>query len=487
MADGALTLEEARTGDSSTKQGIGTIAAVSLSLAGLGPFFTMAFATGFAAKGAGAAVPLSYILGAVGAFALAYVVVRFARRYADAGGVAYTYVGASLGKGVGFVAGWVYVVAWLCGTASVLTVASVAASTLFGRFGISIDWLWFFLALVVIVVTLNFLGVRVSLGLLVVLELGSMVFLLVIALIVIAVGGADGNSIRPLVDPSLSPTGWSGIFFGMIYGFAGFAGFEAAAALGREVREPGKTIPRAIMISLIGAAVFYVVVTYALTIGYGINNSEAWANDPAPLDTIVAQYVGPFWAQVVDILVVVSAFGSALGLVTLTSRSLAEISLHGQAPKILSRQHRRFGTPYAGVLLAGVVALVIGIGVGVPAGSSNLIGFVSGATVLAFLLVYVLMAIGSIRQRFLRDRELVKSGRFDRVAGVVIPGIAIVLLCFALYSSVVPQPPFPYNLQPAALAVVIIVSLIAYRALRARGAAVEFAAPPTDEKERPSA
>ena len=40
----------------------------------------------------------------------------------------------------------------------------------------------------------------------------------------------------------------------MIYGFAGFAGFEAAAALGRDSRDPARVIPRAIVFSLIGAA-----------------------------------------------------------------------------------------------------------------------------------------------------------------------------------------------------------------------------------------
>lgn len=477
MADGALTIDKASDKGSSGAN-IGTIGAVSLSLAGLGPFFTMAFATGFAAKGAGGAVPMSYILGAVGAFALAYVVVRFARKHAEASGVAYTYVGASLGKPVGFVAGWVYVIAWLCGTANVLAVASVAASTLFTRFGMDVHWLWFFVILLVIVVALNFIGVRVSLGLLVVLELGSMLFLLVIAFIVIAIGGADGNSIRPFVDPSLSPTGWGGIFFGMIYGFAGFAGFEAAAALGREAKNPNKVIPRAILISLIGAAVFYIIVTYALTIGYGVENSAEWAADPAPLDTIVALYAGSVWAQVVDVLVVVSAFGSALGLVTLTSRSLSEISRQGQAPALFSRTHRRFGTPYAGVLLAGIIALVIALTVGLSVGISNLIGFVSGATVLAFLLVYVLMAVGSIRERFGKDPALRGGG--NRVLGVLIPAVAIVLLGFALYSSVVPQPPFPYNLQPVALAVVVVAAIIAYAVLRSRGADASFAAPPSD-------
>ena len=463
MSDGASTLDVANS-PGSTDKTVGTMGAVSLSLAGLGPFFTMAFATGFAAKGAGGAVPMSYCLGALGAFALAYVVVKFARRNADASGVAYTYVGAALGRFAGFVAGWTYVIAWLCGTASVLTVASVSAEAFLAHYGLHVNWFWFFLVFLAITVTLNTLGVRLSLGLLVVVELASMAFLLAIALFVIARGGVDGNSIRPFLDVSLSPTGLSGVFFGMIYGFAGFAGFEAAAALGREVKDQA-TVPRAIILSLVAAAAFYIVVTYAFAIGYGLNNSAQWASDASPVDTIVSSYAGSAMGQIADALVVISAMSSALGLITLTSRTLFEISTHGHAPRQLSRLHHRFRTPHVGIAVAAGVALLVAVALGLPAGSQILIGMVSGSTTLAFLFVYGLMAIGWIR---LQIGETT-SNASTRLIGFALSAFALALLCAALYSSVVPQPEFPFSLQPVALALTVLAAAAAAWRLRSTG------------------
>lgn len=463
MADGAETLDRAGSRGEPGKA-VGTLGAVSLSLAGLGPFFTMAFATGFAAKGAGGAVPLSYCLGALGAFALAYVVVRFARHHAGASGVAYTYVGAALGRFAGFLAGWTYVIAWLCGTASVLTVASISARAFLAHYDIQVPWFALFLLFLAVAITFNVLGVRLSLGWLVVIEFASMAFLVAVAVYVIYRGGADGNSLRPFFDVSLSPTGWSGIFFGMIYGFAGFAGFEAAAALGREVKD-ATVVPRAIVISLGAAAAFYIMVTYAFSIGYGLDNAAQWAADASPVDTIVGTYTGSVMAQIADALVVVSAMSSALGLVTLTSRTLFEISSHGHAPRQLSRLHRRFGTPHVAIAIAAAVAILVAVALGLTAGSDVLIGMVSGTTTLAFLVVYVLMAAGWIRLQLGAG----KSAPASRVVGIVLSVVAIVLLCGALYSSVVPRPPFPYSLQPVALVASMLAIAVAAWLLRSRG------------------
>lgn len=463
MSDGAAALDVSASHGEADKT-VGTIGAVSLSLAGLGPFFTMAFATGFAAKGAGGAVPMSYCLGALGAFALAYVVVKFARHHAGASGVAYTYVGAALGRLAGFVAGWTYVIAWLCGTASVLTVASVSAEAMFAHYDMQIPWFAFFLVFLAVAIAMNLLGVRLSLGWLVVIELASMAFLLAVAVFVIARGGANGNSIRPFVDVSLSATGWSGVFFGMIYGFAGFAGFEAAAALGREVKNK-HVVPRAIIVSLAAAAAFYIVVTYSFAIGYGLDNADQWASDASPVDTIVSMYAGNVLAQIADALVVISAMSSALGLVTLTSRTLFEIGSHGHAPRQLARLHHRFRTPYVGIGAAAGVALFVAVALGLTAGSQVLIGFVAGATTLAFLVVYGLMAIGWIRVQVRASGSAART----RVLGITLAVFALVLLCGALYSSVVPQPPFPYNLQPVALGLTLLAAATAGWLLRARG------------------
>lgn len=449
-----------------------TIEASGLSLAGLAPTMAMALGTAFAASEAGPAVPLSYLLAMVGSFSLAYVVVRFARRYDVASGVAFTYVRGSLGKLAGFVAGWVYVAAWLSSTAVVLAIGAVSASALLARNGTTVSWGWIFLVELVIVTTLNFLGVRPSVRLLVLLELVSMLTLAGVMIHVIAVGGAQGVSLKPF-DPSLSPKGWSGIGYGMIYGFSGFAGFEAAAALGRESRDPRRTIPRAIVFSLLGAAVFYILVTYALAIGYGVNHAATWAADPAPLDTITGRYTGSAWAQTIDAMVAVSAFSSGLGLITLSTRVLFDISRSKLAPRWLSWSHPRFATPYLGVLAAALIALVLAYAVGLATSVSTMIGFLAGANTLGLILVYIMMSLGALWE--FRPRPVTSSlSAGSPLARVGIPVVSVLLLGYAFYASVVPEPAFPYNLTPVAVAGVVAVSLMAAAVLKSRGAEFDF-------------
>ncbi|HKB29630.1 MAG TPA: APC family permease [Streptosporangiaceae bacterium] len=449
-----------------------TVEASGLSLAGLAPTMAMALGTAFAASEAGGAVPLSYLLAMIGSFSLAFVVVRFARRYDVASGVAFTYVRASLGKLAGFVTGWLYVAAWLSSTAVVLAIGGVSFSALLARNSVNISWAWIFLAELAIVTALNYLGVRPSVRLLVLLELVSMATLAGVMIHVIAVGGASGLSWRPF-DPSLSPKGWSGIGYGMIYGFSGFAGFEAAAALGRESRDPRRVIPRAIIFSLLAAAVFYILVTYALSIGYGITHAGTWAGDPAPLDTIVGRFSGSAWAQTIDAMVAISAFSSGLGLVTLSTRVLFDISRDGQAPRALSWLQPRFATPYVGVILAAVIALVLALAVGLATTPSTMIGFLAGANTLGLILVYVVMSLGAL-WAFLPSVYARAESAGAAVLGIGVPVVAVGLLGYAFYASVVPQPAFPYNLTPVAVAGVVLISLIAAAIMKRRGSEPDF-------------
>ena len=96
-----------------------------------------------------------------------------------------------------------------------------------------------------------------------------MAALAIIMAFVLGKGGAHGLNLSPF-SPHYSTKGWGGIGYGMIFGFSGFAGFEAAAALGRETRNPTRAIPKAFLFSLIGAGLFFIFFTYCLSIGSGV-------------------------------------------------------------------------------------------------------------------------------------------------------------------------------------------------------------------------
>jgi len=422
------------------KDSVGTLEVAALSVAGLAPTMAMALGTSFAAIQAGAAVPLAYLLGMFGSLALAYVVVVFTRRVA-ASGVAFTWIGAVFGKNVGFVAGWLYAGGWMFATAVVLALSAVNLNAFFGEVsGTDVNWFIFFVILLVIAAGLTMYGVQLSLRVQLGLELISMLALFLVMLVVVFKGGAEGNSLAPF-NPSYSANGWAGIGFGLIYGFSAFAGFEAGAALGLESKDPRRTIPRAILLSVLVSAGFYIFVTYALSIGYGVDHASTWAGDGTPLDTITKKYVNGGAASIIDLMVAVSAFSAGMGVLALSTRVFFGMGKHGLAPGWVTRTHPTAKTPYIAILVAAVVAFIVGAGLGLTAGVGVLIGLLAAANTLAFILIYAAICVAAIVAFGLKT-----SIPMSLLVKVGVPIIAIVLLGFSLYASVYPPPPFPYNL-----------------------------------------
>ena len=447
------------------KDSVGTLEVAALSIAGLAPTMAMALGTSFAAIQAGAAVPLAYLLGMFGSLALAYVVVVFTRRVA-ASGVAFTWIGAVFGKNVGFVAGWLYAGGWMFATAVVLALSAVNLNAFFSEVSSAdINWFILFVILLVIAAGLSAYGVQLSLRVQLGLELISMLALFLVMLVVVFKGGAAGNTLAPF-NPSYSANGWAGIGFGLIYGFSAFAGFEAGAALGLESKDPRRTIPRAILLSVLVSAGFYIFVTYALSIGYGVDHASTWAADGTPLDTITKRYVNGGAASVIDLMVAVSAFSAGMGVLALSTRVFFGMGKHGLAPSWVTRTHPTAKTPYIAIIVASIVALVVGAVVGLTAGVGDLIGVTAGANTLAFILIYAAICLAAIwafgRKTNVPTALLVKVG---------LPVIAIVLLGFSMYASVWPQPPFPYNLAAPLVIAWGIIGVIVLLIQRGRGQA----------------
>lgn len=434
--------------------------ASGVSVAGLAPTMAMALGTSFAASEAGVSVPLCYLLAMIGSLALAYVIVRFARKRPGSG-LAFTYVDHAFGKTPGFTAGAIYALAWLFAIAVTLAISAVAISSIVAEYHGSISWYPIFLAEIVIALVVNYLGVKPSVRLQVVAEIGSMIAVTAIFAAALASPHIGGLSLQPF-NPSNSLKGWGGIGFGMIYGFSGFAGFEGAAALGFETRNPRKGIPRAVLWSLIGAGIFYLFITYALAIGYGTKGATAWAGSPAPLAAILTKFMGPNWASAVEAMVAVSGFSSGLGLVTLSTRVLHGMSLRGMAPALLRREHPRFRSPTVGVVFVCAVAAILGTVLGLVEGSTTLIGFMAGFNTLVLIAVYAAIAAAAFYVFGVRG-----SAR-ERWHGVLLPVVAFGLLGYAFYASVIPVPAFPYNLNPYLVLGVAVVLVVVGAKVKAR-------------------
>ena len=179
-------------------------------------------------------------------------------------------------------------------------------------------------------------------------------------------------------------------------GFTAFIGFEAAAVLGEEARDPLRAITRAVLTTVLIALVYYVFVTWAMAIGFGAGNAAAWAKDPAALDTLAVRYVGDWLATVIDFALAIGAFVGALAGLNLATRMLFAMGRDGALPSALGWTHPRRRTPWVAIGVVSALTLVLVVAWGNHYGPITYFVLVATTATLAILVTYVLVAIAGI-------------------------------------------------------------------------------------------
>src|SRR5215469_9192706 len=256
------------------KRSLSVWQAVGLSLALMAPSMA-ANINPQGAIGAGRAVPLAFLIAAVGVLLVAYTFVRLCQYYQHAGS-AYAFVGATLGPRTGVIAGW-----GLAGTYVFYAVTTAGAAGIFGTglldsLGIwkhQPDWAPMLVVGVVLALALLLaaLPARGGTNVLLIVEVCTVALILIVTAVVLVKllsHSAPGGSTFTWSVFSLAPgTSLSALFLGVVFGFLSFAGFEASPTLGEEARNPSRDIPRAILSVAIFGGIYFVVVTAAEVMG----------------------------------------------------------------------------------------------------------------------------------------------------------------------------------------------------------------------------
>jgi len=180
--------------------------------------------------------------------------------------------------------------------------------------------------------------------------------------IVVAAGIVDAAAGDTAVPEALEPAG--GGVYGVLQSaallFFAFAGYARIATLGEEVREPARTIPRAIGIALLVVIVVYAAVGLATLASLG---PRTLAASDAPLAEVVAS-AGWLWAEpVVRIAAGVAALGALLALLAGIGRTSLAMARDRELPAPLAAVHPRFSVPYVAEIVVGiaVIALVLAV------------------------------------------------------------------------------------------------------------------------------
>ena len=411
----------------------------------IGPIFSAAFLAGTVAVFAGFNTPLSVLLAGLGTLGLAYALVLYGRRFAGAGGV-HEYLRRGVHPSVGVVGGGAYLLGLLfLGAGGGFVAAGYLMNDLL-RSELSLDFGWWVWALVflVVVIGVNYTGVRAGIGAIAVTAAISAVPLAVVAVAIIAEGGADGNTLA-VFDPSR--TSWNAVFHGILFAVSLFIGFEAVAALGEEARLPRHSIPIAVISSVAIGLAFYLVVTYAGAIGFGEEalRENAWFASGNPFGELGERYVGSSLDWIVSLAIILDLLSVLIAFTLAASRLLMALAREGLLPRPVARTSPRFHSPVGGLAVIAVWALLVmlwagltrsGDAVGLPnVLQAILILSATGSYLIA--LVYLLLAGGALWLLW-SDRD--RAGLWWRVP-VVLAGVAVPSLSFDGSLNPFPDPP----------------------------------------------
>jgi basic amino acid/polyamine antiporter, APA family len=335
--------------------GLGDAVAIGLAaMIGAGVFAVWAPA----AQAAGTGLLVGLAIAAFVAFANASSSAQLAARYPESGG-AYRYGRERLGPWPGFLAGWSFVIGK---TASCAAMALTAAAYL-----VPTDWQKpVAVAAVVALVTVNLLGVTRTARVGAVLVTAVLIVLVIVVVAGVVSATAGGAAFAPTSDaatPDPSPP-VGGNLYGILQSaaliFFAFAGYARIATLGEEVRDPSRTIPRAIGIALVVVVAVYAAVGFAALASLG---PQLLAASDAPLADVVAG-AGWLWAvPVVGIAAGVAALGALLALLAGIGRTSLAMARDRELPKPLAAVHPRFSVPWVAEIAVGgvIIALVLTI------------------------------------------------------------------------------------------------------------------------------
>ncbi|UWP87575.1 APC family permease [Dactylosporangium fulvum] len=306
-------------------------------------------AFGPAARAAGTGLLIGLLIAAVIAYCNATASAQLAAVYPTSGGT-YVYGRERLGHWWGFTAGWGFVVG--------KTASCAAMALTFATYAVPGPW-WAQRAVAVVGVVglaaLNYRGVTKTAALTRVLVATSLTALAVVV-VGIAVGGRAGAA---------NLDGWSALGTGDAYGvlqsggllFFAFAGYARIATMGEEVRDPQRTIPRAIPIALFVTVGVYLVVGVAALLAAG---PHRLATAVAPLTTAVDAAGAGVLAPVVRIGGALAALGALLALIAGVGRTSLAMARHRDLPGWLAAVHPRHRVPHhAEIALAVVVSLLV--------------------------------------------------------------------------------------------------------------------------------
>jgi basic amino acid/polyamine antiporter, APA family len=368
---------------------------------------------GEAAGLAGNTLWLSFILAAVVASFTGLSYVELASRFPTAA-AEYTYVEQSFGKRFAWVTGWMIIAGSIIGSATVALGFARYLSAIIHTPVIATA----FVALIIIGFVL-FLGVQETASI-------TIIFTLIEAaglIIVIFVGLPSFGS----VDYTQMAQGIRGLLQAGVLIFFGYIGFEGITRLANETKQPEKTIPKAILISLLVTTILYILVGLAAV---SVVSFSDLASSKAPLGLVAQQWFGEKSFLALSVIALFSTFNTSLAMLLSGSRLVYGMAEEKGLPTVFTKVSKKTKTPWVaiiGVVLASLLFLFIGD-----------VAIVANLTNFTIFVVFIVVNATVIYLRYKKPTEtgFKTPGSIGKLP--ILPVLGLVSTLFLLFNVSIP-------------------------------------------------
>lgn len=439
------------------------------SVAGIAPSAVMATGPALVAGSAGGGALYSYLAATVVLLLVSWCVSQFARLHNSAGSL-YEWIGMAFGRGTGFLGGTGLVIGYVGIAIGSLAGAVLFLGSLLGSAGIDVTSTPAEVALYVVLGALAAIamvrGIQLSTRVGLLLEVVSITAILGVIIVVLAQSGLSTAPFHPAGGVTAS-----GVAIGMVLAILGFVGFESAASLGVEARDPKRMVPRAVIGSAALAGVLYLISAYTQLLGFH-GDTAALSTSSSALNELAGRAgVAPL-GHVVDAGAALSFFACVTGSLNAAGRTVFTMGRDDLLGRHLGTAHHKHQTPhvalYALTALTAVVPVVLTV---TGLSPLEIVGYLGTIGTFGYMLAYLLMCVAT-------PVFLAKFGvTWFRAAAV--GGLAALSMLYVFYRSVWPVPASPYDLLPYIFLALLVPAVLRYAVVHRRTRTIDLAAPAT--------
>ena len=376
---------------------------------------------------AGGSLPLAVLFALIACLFCAISVSELAKRIPSAGSLA-TYAAQGLHDSVGFLVAWAYVFAGvLIGPLVLLQLGFTVAGTFHDEwksYPANLWWPWTILGALIVAVA-GLYGVRTSARLGTVLGIFEIaVFLVLGVLLVIHAGKANTFSVFGTGHTASSGDyrGISGVIAGSVFTTLAFGGFEGAAPLAEEARDPRRTIRRAVLGATLGMGALYIFTTYAIDVAFGPGKFLTFGAESPGWQNLARSFYGLFWI-LVFLAIVNSTIANANAGVNVSTRTAFAMGRIGAFPYIFARLALRHRAPYVAIVAVFVVTVAVSLSLGLYYDPLTAFNMVATGIVILLVAIYIFANISSMGYFLRRGRG---RSEFKPWLHVVVPILGVV-------------------------------------------------------------